>query len=261
MCDKLFKNGVNVKQFRVFVMNQFPPGDCIPQPPASFTEIFEAITHHRLWDYFHYSPLVHIVRTFGANDPEMEGWVQTYKQDLKAYSVVTTLKDHVDADLDIDIADPPPAKRAKYDPHYHRPVEWKTNFVDHTLQYLAEVWELFSSRYLVPDSPPTALLDRVRGGCFVVTWLIPTGLISRLIERVKTDTEFFQQHHILRVTVGEECVYEAVTEKVSCSAGAKVPCGTLNTLFLCFAGNRSCCYASTSGTSISFHEGGRTSET
>ena len=222
MCDKLFKNGVNIKQFRMFVKNQFPPGDCIPPPPASFTEIFEAITSNGLWDYLHYSPLVHIVQQFGADDPEMKSWVQTYKQDLKAYSFVTTLEDFIDADTDI--ADPPPAKRAKHDPHYYCPVEWKTNFVDHTLQYLTEVWELFSFRYLVPDSPPTALLERVCKGCFLVTWLIPTGLVSRLIERAKTDTEFFQQHHILRVTVGEECVYEEVTEKVSFHRGQSDSC-------------------------------------
>ena len=210
VCDKLFEKGVSIERFRMFVKNQFPPGDFIPQPPASLMEIFEAITDHGLWDYFHYSPLVHIVRTFGANDPEMKDWVQTYKQDVKAYSIVTTLEDDIDADIYTS------AQKAKYDPRYCCPVEWKTNFVDHTLQYLTEVWELFSSRYLFPDYPPTALLDRVRKGCFVVTWLIPTGLIPLLIERAKTDTKFFQQYHILKVTVGEECVYdEEVTEEVS----------------------------------------------
>ena len=267
VCDKLFKNGVDTEQFRLFVINQFPPGDCIPPPPASLTEIFKAITHHGLWDCLHYSPLVHIVQTFGANDPEMEGWVQTYKKDLKAYSFVTKVEEYVEADCDIgDIADLPPAKRAKYDPRYYRPMEWKTNFVDHTLQYLTEVWELFSSRYLVPDSPPTALLDRVRKGCFVVTWLIPTGLIPLLIKRVKIDTKFFQQYHILKVTVGGECVYEEeVTEEVSFLCRRKSDlytlAATLNTLYLHFAGNRNCCYASTSGASRSFLGGGTGSET
>ena len=206
VCNKLFKNGVNTKVFRLFVTNQFPPGDCIPQSPTNLTEVFEAITHHRLWDYFHYSPLVQIVQTFGANDDEMESWVQTYKQDLKAYSLVATVEDYIEADLDN--ADTPPLDCAKYDPRYYTPVEWKTKFVDHTLQYLAEVWELFSYRYLVPDSPPTALLDRVRRGCFSVTWLVPSGVIPQLIKRVQLDTEFFQQHCIVKVTVGNECIYK-----------------------------------------------------
>ena len=211
VCDKLLENGVNIRKFRLFVKNQFAPGYCIPPSPASLTDIFEAITHHGLWDCLHYSPLVHIVETFGANDPEMEDWVQTYEKDVKAYSLVTKAEDYIETDLNV--ADPSPANRAKYDPRYYCPVEWKTTFVDPSLKHLTEVWKLFSSRYLVPDSPPTAMLDRIFKGCLVVTWLVPSHLIPSLIKRVKNDTEFFQQHCILRVTVGEECVYEEVTEK------------------------------------------------
>ena len=169
VCDKLFKNGVDTEQVRLFVTNQFPPGDCIPPPPTSLTEVFKAITQHGLWNYFHYSPLVRIAKRFGGDDLEMKDWVQTYKQDLKAYNLVTTVEEYIETDLEI--PGPPSAKRAKYDPRYYTPVEWKTKFVDHTLQYLTEVWELFSSHYLVPDCPPTALLDRVRRGCFSVTCL------------------------------------------------------------------------------------------
>ena len=210
VCGKLFKKGVNIEEFRLFVTNQFPPGNCIPPPPASLTEIFESITRHGLWDCLHYSPLVRIAKRFGAGDPEIDGWVQTYKKDLKAYSITTTVEDFIEADLDVTDLDLPPAKTAKCDRRYCCPVEWKTNFLDHSLKYLVEVWEMFSNRYLMPDSPPTALLDRVREGCFAITWLIPSGLVSLLIERAKRDTAFFKQHHIQRVTVGEECVYEEV---------------------------------------------------
>ena len=134
-------------------------------------------------------------------------------KDLKAYNLVTTVEEYIE--IDLEIAGPPSAKRAKHNPHYYTPVEWKTKFMDHSLQYLAEVWELFSSHYLVPDSPPTALLDRVRRGCFSVTWLVPTGLIPSLIKSVQLDTEFFQQHRIVKVTVGKECVYKEVI-KVGC---------------------------------------------
>ena len=210
VCNRLFKNGVNTKEFRLYVMNQFPPGDCIPQSPTSLTEVFDAITHHRLWDCFHYSPLVRIVQTFGANDPEMERWVQTYKQDVKAYRLVTTVEEHIETDLDV--AHTHSSKTAKYDPRYYTSVEWKTEFIDHSLQYLAEVWEFFSSRYLGPSSPPTALLDRVRRGCFSVTWLVPSGLIPQLVKQAKIDTFFFQQYRILKVTVGDKCIYKEVTE-------------------------------------------------
>ena len=69
---------------------------------------------------------------------------------------------------------------------------------------------MFSYNYLVPDCPPTALLDRVRKGCLVVTWLVPSGLIELLIKRANIETDFFQQHRILKVTVGDKCVYEDI---------------------------------------------------
>ena len=209
----LFKNGVDAEQFYLYVTSQFPPGSHIPPPPANLREVFIAITYHRLWDYFHYSPLVQIAKRFGANDPEMKDLVQNYIKDVKAYSIVATLEDYVEADLDV--ADNSPEDCAKYNPCCYTPVEWKTKFVDHSLQYLAEVWEMFSSHYLMPDSPPTALIDRVRKGCFSITWLVPSSLIPQLIEKVKSDTKFFQQHLILKVMVGNKCVYEEST-LVSC---------------------------------------------
>ena len=143
--------------------------------------------------------------------------MQTYKQDLKAYQLVTTVEDY------IDITDTTLANRARCDPRYYTPVEWKTNFIDHSLQYLAEVCELFSSHYLMPDSPPTALLERVRRGCFTVTWLIPSGLILSLVKSIKIDYNFLQQHHILRVTVGEKkCVYEAKESQLQLTASEQV---------------------------------------
>ena len=263
VCEKLIKNGVNTELVRLFVENQFPPGDCIPPPPADLIEIFRAITHHGLWSYWHYSPLEKIVRRFGDNDSEMESWVETYKKDLKSFCLVTNVEDIIadldfaalppqmkakyryvtevneanpdvtkvedliDADLDfatlppqkkvkVNEADPDvalPEERAKNDLHYFCPMEWKTKFMDHSLQYLSEVWEAFSYRYLVPKSPPTALLNCIREGCFSVTWLVPSYLIPALTKRAKNDIDFFQQNHIQRVTVGEECVYEELAEE------------------------------------------------
>ena len=210
VCVRLEEIGVDIDQFRLFVTNQFPPGYFVPVPPTTLKEVFEAITHHQLWDYFHYSPLVQIVRKFGSDDPKIEAWVEKYMKDLKSYQLVATIEDYIEPELNT-CADPPPAKKAKYDRRYVCPVEWKTDFIDHSLKYLAEVWELFSIHYLVPESPPTTLLDRIHRGCVSITWLVPSGLIPQLINRAKIDTTFFQEHRIIKVTVGDQCVYETET--------------------------------------------------
>ena len=207
VCNKMLKNGVDIEMFRFFIAALFPPGHCIPPLPTNLTEVFGAITHHGLWDSLHYSPLVRIVRKFGDGDSEMEAWIENYKKDLKAYTIVASIEDCIESDLDA-CTDQSRVDSAKYDPRYNFPVEWKSDFVDHSLQHLTDVWEMFSDHYLVPDSPPTALLDRVRKDCGLVTWLVPSYLIPQLVKTAKEDTKFFQKHRILKVTVGGEVVYE-----------------------------------------------------
>ena len=88
------------------------------------------------------------------------------------------------------------------------PMEWKTEFDDHSFQYLTDLWELFSCHCLKPDSPSTTWLHRVRKGCVSITWLIPSDLVSQLIKSAEMNMEFFYKHRILKVTVGDQCVYE-----------------------------------------------------
>ena len=216
VCEKFEQIGVNIKKFRQYVAIQFSPGDCIPSSPTSLMEIFEAITHHGLWDYFHYSPLVKIIQKFGAGDPEMKAWIKEYKRDLKSYKLVATLEDYIDSEIE-DHRESLSAKKAKYDPSYLTPMEWKTEFVDHSLQYLTDVWEMFSSHYLLPECPPTALLDHVRKGCVSITWLVPSKLVPQLVKMAKIDTHFFQKHRILKVTVEGQCVYEEKTSEETTS--------------------------------------------
>ena len=146
--DKLLEKGIDTNEFRWFAVALFPPGDAIPPSPTNITRIFEAITHHGLWDSVHYSPLVHIVRKFGANDPEMKVMIQNYKKDLRAYTVVAEL------DMEFDnYTDQSRMDRVRY------PAEWGLDIRERALQHLADVWKMFSVHYLLPDSPPTALMD------------------------------------------------------------------------------------------------------
>ena len=216
VCDRL-ESGVDIKNFWLFVKNEFRPGDCIPPLPTTLTEIFEAITRNGLWDYFHYSPLVKIVKRYGAGDTEMSDWIQNYRKDVKSYLLLAKVEDFFEPELD-NYMEPSPAKKAKHDPRYCCPMEWKVDLVNHCcLHYLADVWEAFSSHYLMPDSPPTALLDRISKGCVSIKWLVPSDLIPQLKKIVEVDTDFFRKHRILKVTVGDKCIYEEEVSKDSTS--------------------------------------------
>jgi len=128
---------------------------------------------------------------------------------VKAYAIVASIEEYVESNLATwQCTDQSEVDKAKHDPCYNCPVEWKTHFLDHSLQHLTDVWEMFSNHYLVPDSPPTALLDRVRKGCVSVTWLVPSYLTKQLTERVKVDPELLQRYRIIKVTVKGDVVYQ-----------------------------------------------------
>lgn len=211
VCSKLYKNEVDIYDFWLFVITLFPPGDCIPRIPTNFTEVFAAIMRNELWDYFHYSPLVEIIQEFCTSDLEVEGLIDQYEKDLRSYNLVTVIEDYIELELDA-YTDPPPAK---YDLRYLSPIEWKTDFVDHSVKHLHDVWKVFSTQYLLPNCPPTGLLERIYKGCVCIRWLVPSGLIPQLIETAKFNTDFFQEHHIQKVTVGDECIYEETSKQVT----------------------------------------------
>ena len=197
----MIQNGVDVEEFRFFAVTSFPPGDVIPPSPTTLTEIFKAITHHHLWDYFYYSPLERIVSKFGAGDPEMETWVQTYREDFSSYISTVQILDYIE---------PNPTTRCSL--RYCCPVEWKITFANNTLQYLYDMWELFSAQYLEPDPPLTSLLECVHevesSTSAAVTWLVPSYLIPQLIKKVKVNTTFLQKHGIWNVIVADQCIYD-----------------------------------------------------
>ena len=94
---------------------------------------------------------------------------------------------------------------------------------------------MFSNHYLVPDSPPTALLDRVRKGCVSVTWLVPLYLTKQLAERVKVDPELLQRYRIVKVTVKGDVVYqEAVQSQFICPVTVHLSshCSSVQSQFL-----------------------------
>ena len=200
--SKMIQTGVDIEEFRFFVVNSLPLGYVIPPHPAPLAEIFTAITCHRLWDYFHYSPLVLVVREYFDGDPEMEALVQEYKRELRSRNLKTKIVDYIEPKL----GDP----TAKCDIRYYCSLEWEItpSFADNTLQYLSYVWGMFSACYLNPDPPSTSSLESVCEDGSSIAWRVPSYLIPKLINKVKDNTSFFHKHGISKVKVADYCVYE-----------------------------------------------------
>ena len=211
--NRLQQKQTNVREFRLFVIARFPPGDCIPQS-GDLGELFEAITRNGLWDFWNYQPLEDIVHQFGADDKQMEDWVNKYKADLAGFKACTKIVHYmavVESDSSFDESDqdqPTQPKQAKYDrKYYHKlSVRLKVKVTDQSLSYIDDIWRSVSEYHLIP--PLSSLLDHICKGSITVVWLIPTGLVPRLLKQIHEAGDFFHQHRITSVTLHDRCVYD-----------------------------------------------------
>jgi len=220
---KLAEKGIRIQDFRLYLKNLFPPGDFIPES-SSIDEIFEAVSHNKLWNYWNYSPLQNVVEKFVGDDQEMKLWIETYKKDLVSYKATTRLVDyiadvHSDPSGDDSLSDEDqPAgqelqsarqgqKPAKYDRKYYRKlsITLEAKFTKHTLKYLDDLWKEFADLYNLP--PLATLLDCVYKKSITIVWLIPSHLASHIFKAASCSADFYHKHHITRVEFDEVCIY------------------------------------------------------
>ena len=207
-CRQLREKSINVKDFQMCLTACFSL-ECITKS-CSIHEIFEVITHHKLWDYWNYYPLEKIVQGFAADDSEMISWIETYKRDLKSYKVTTKLIDHI---AKSDYTSPlPPTELARYNPQYYQRLSLKLRikFTDETLTYIDDLWNEFAELYNLP--PYVALLDRIHKGCVLIVWFIPSQLVPQVRSTTPLSADFYRKHEIARVELGEECIYQEEEE-------------------------------------------------
>ena len=215
VCGRLQQNGIDMGEFSLFVVARFPPGDCIPHT-NDLGEMFKAITRNGLWDFWNYSPLEEIVERFGKGDPQLFLWMNEYKSDVVGFKACTKIvaylsKVEFDSFDDSDAEQPAPVKPAKHDYRYYRKLslKLKLNVANRSLSFIDDLWSSVSECFLLP--PLSAILSRVHKGCITVVWLIPTGLVPRLLMEIHKAGDFFQQHHIASVTLDDQCVYDEQT--------------------------------------------------
>ena len=214
VCKKLSKKSLDIEDLRTFLTAYFYTSECIPRS-SNINEMFEAVTRHKLWDYWNYHPLEEIVQEFAADDQEIKSWIETYKQDLKSYKVTTKLIDHI-ADSDSSYESPSEEKQleqpAKYDQRYYRTLSFKlkTKVTDHTLKYIDDLWGKISDLYDLP--PRVVILDSIHKGCVSIVWLIPSHLAPKILSAAPHSGDFYRRHEITRVEIDGKCLYQEEEE-------------------------------------------------
>ena len=214
-CMKLREKGVDMKNFCHFLGGLFPPGDWIPESP-SVDEVFDFITHHKLWDYWNFFPLAMIVDKYLSKDKEMKAKIETYKTDLASYKATTKIVDYIkivasESSSDDSSEEQTPVK-LKYNRRYYCKLSAKLDmkFTDHTLEYLDDIWKEFAGLFNLPSI--VALLDCICERSILIVWYIQSHFAPQIFKTAPHSVDFYLKHHITRVEFDGVCIYPQARE-------------------------------------------------
>ena len=217
--SKLGGKDIDMKDFRLYILNLFPPGDIIPDT-VSVADIFEAVSRHQLWDYSHCTPIEGIAKEFGGDDLELRRWIDDYKSELAGFKATTKIVDYIKVCNDEEeVADSDQSLRkdiARYDRRYCRKltVKLKSRVTEKSLDYIDQFWRSIADHFLLPSL--SALLDSIREGCVEVTWLVPTLSALQIQANIQDSTQFLEKLEVIRVIMESEILYdEEGLEKVT----------------------------------------------
>ena len=209
--EKLERRDLSIKGFRLYMVNLFPPGDIIADS-LTVTDIFEAISRHRLWDYSYCTPLEKIVDEFGGDDLELRGWIKDYKAKLAGFKATTKIVDYIKMCSDEEeIADAEQSLRedmARYDRQYCRKLamKLKSRVTEKCLDYIDQFWQSIADHFFLPSLP--VLLDSIQEGCVEVTWLVPTLSAIQIQANILDSAAFLEESEVMRVILDDEILYD-----------------------------------------------------
>ena len=210
------KQDLDLEVFRFFIVNLFPPGECIPAQSSNVITIFEAVSRNGLWSYWHYTPVEKIVNEYAPEDDEMKEWLVSYRSELCGYKATTKIADAIEVYGDnieeFEEGDRNMSLASSHDRNSLRKlsVKLKTPVTGKTLEYIDKLWLSLAECFLLPSL--TALLDNIKRGCIEVSWLIPPHFESQIHDNLQKSISCLQANNVVEVFIDNEGIYNRAQE-------------------------------------------------
>ena len=218
---KLQNRKIDVDDVQVFLVTMYSSPDSkdgsdtvttVVESARSLAEIFRALSKHRLWDYLNYYLLQSIIEEFAGDDKELNGMMEQYQEALTGYVLTLRIQTYLDAvnhpiatsDSDNSADEVVPLQQ---DHKLFRKLTTKceVNITNHTLSYVIDLWRSLAKQFALPR--PAMILHDIAEGCIGITWLIPVNLVKYVTRMAQETTNVFAKENVLRVMLGERCIY------------------------------------------------------
>ena len=200
---KLQEGKIDSKEIRLFLISSLCDGNNSLVDElgiaTNFTDLFKTITTHGVWSYNNYDFLECIINEY---IPDLCAAMTNYQKDYVGYTLTTKIEDHIEtvATLtDSEISHPDPELFSRLETRIH------IKLSERTLKYIDELWKSLSVHFVL--KPYLLLLDKVMKGSITITWCFPRYETKRIIEIVKSSSQFFSEHDIVEVSIDGESFY------------------------------------------------------
>ena len=212
----LQQKNIDINNFRLFLTARYLPeedsNDTRDLNPSNFvsqilgdaqsiSKILESLMTHCLLSYKNFYVLRSITNEYASDEIELTKKLKEYEEELAGYTLVTKIKDHLNAELKQSDQSKPDHKLLE-----ELSLKVKANVTEKTLKYVSELWDSLAYQVKLPVT--TLLFHKIAEGCIEVTWLFPSHLTHFTTKRLQESTDYFREKNILRVILAGRCIYE-----------------------------------------------------
>ena len=203
-------NNVKVEDVHNLLLGLFPCfNDCIPK--TNLSDIFNAATANKLWDYVHHSPVETLIRNL---IPDHRSLMTQYKDRLSGFYTTTKLIEYIqdksvqyDSDTEMDSS-----TEKTYTTKQYKKLTVKLNvserkFTQISMIYVRDLWISFAEEFNIPSL--TAIIDKILEGSLQIVWLLLPHLAELIRVSAHKSVQFFRQHDIIYVAIDDHVLYDA----------------------------------------------------
>ena len=166
-----------------------------------FASLFDLLTTHGLLSYKNYHFLVVIISEFIS---DLHDDMVDYQKDYAGYQFTTNLEHHLAAETAL--GDPENLNSTLFS---SLKIKVHIQWSERTLTYIEELWESLLIRFKLPSYH--LLLQSILEGCIEIAWCFPLFETVRIIEVVKSSSQFFSNHVIAQVSINDQVLFEDTT--------------------------------------------------
>ena len=190
---------------------------------SDLSELFNAVSVAKLWNFDHYGPLEEVMKQILPNDSTVKALLSEYKGQLNGYYTATKLSDFIKQskleDSDQNPQQPLAVKSFTLQDYRKLKLRLKLDrkISAVTLSYVDELWRSLAEEFDLPSL--TAVIHSIVEGSVSITWLILPHIEKKIRIAYSKALRFYQKHNIAEIYIDDDLLYneEWIVSRYCCS--------------------------------------------